>query len=112
MILSHTSIPAAGQGFLKQTTSTTPDLSGIWDFRTLIPLERPTVFEGKEFLTEEEAAEFEKQTIQVRNNDNGSSNLAADVEGAYNEFWRDWGSDLTDNRTSLIIDPADDRVPH
>ena len=30
-----------------------PDLGGIWDFRTLIPLERPGAFEGRETLTEE-----------------------------------------------------------
>ena len=88
-----------------------PDFRGTWDFRTMIPLERPSVFEGKEFLTEEEAAEFEQRTLQARNNDNRSSNAAADVEGAYNDFWWDWGDNLTDNRTSLITDPPDGKIP-
>ena len=88
-----------------------PDLRGIWDFRTMIPLERPRAFEGREFLTEEEAAEFEQRTINGRNNDNRSGNAAADVEGAYNDFWWDWGNDLTDNRTSLITDPPDGKIP-
>ena len=73
-ILSLCSAPAAGQGSPERTAWGTPDLSGIWDFRTMIPLERPNIFEGKEFLTEEEAVEFEQQTIQARNNDNRSIN--------------------------------------
>ena len=31
----------------------TPDLQGVWDFRTLTPLERPEEFTGKELLTAE-----------------------------------------------------------
>ena len=69
-------VPAAGQA---QTSSNTwtpprtawgaPDLAGIWDFRTLTPLERPSVFEGKEFLADEEAAQFRQQAIEGRNAD-------------------------------------------
>jgi hypothetical protein len=33
------------------------------------------------------------------------------LESAYNEFWWDWGDKLADNRTSLIIDPPDGRIP-
>ena len=33
-----------------------PDLQGVWDYRTLTPLERPEELADKEFLTEEEAA--------------------------------------------------------
>ena len=33
----------------------TPDLNGVWDFRTLTPLERPEEYGDREFLTEEEA---------------------------------------------------------
>lgn len=88
-----------------------PDLRGVWDFRTIIPLERPSIFEGRDVLTEEEAAVFEQQTAEGRNNDNRSDNAAVDVEGAYNDFWWDWGTDLTDNRTSLITDPPDGKIP-
>ena len=35
-----------------------PDLRGVWDFRTLTPLERPRNLEGQARFTEEEAAEF------------------------------------------------------
>ena len=32
-----------------------PDLRGTWDRRSITPFERPADFEGKEFLTTEEA---------------------------------------------------------
>ena len=89
-----------------------PDLGGIWDFRTLIPLERPSEFEGQDTLTDEEAAVFEQRTIQSLNRDNRSSNAAVDVEGAYNDFWWDRGTVVVETRrTSLIIDPPNGRIP-
>ena len=54
--------PAAGQAGRSWTPSRTawgdPDLQGIWDFRTLTPMERPSEHAGKETLTDEEAAVF------------------------------------------------------
>ena len=41
-----------------------PDLQGVWDFRNVIPLERPSQYAGKEFLTDREAAEFEKSAAE------------------------------------------------
>ena len=38
-----------------------PDLQGIWDYRTLTPLERPDELDGREFLTHEEVAALEQQ---------------------------------------------------
>ena len=37
-----------------KTTWGAPDLQGVWDFRSLTPLERPEALSDKEFLTEEE----------------------------------------------------------
>ena len=39
-----------------------PDIQGIWDYRTLTPLERPEELGDKAFLTEEEAASLEQET--------------------------------------------------
>ena len=41
-----------------------PDLQGIWDFRTITPLERPEELGDQAFLTAEEAAQAEQETIQ------------------------------------------------
>ena len=101
-----------------------PDLGGVWDFRTVTPLERPSELAGREFLTDEEAAEFEYQTVQARNADlnreqvvtdrqvvNGTTETA-DLRLAYNEFWWDRGTKVVGTgRTSLVVDPPDGLVP-
>ena len=97
-----------------------PDVSGIFTFRTLTPMQRPRQFEGKETLSPEEAAEFEASERRRQNRDlfdpeTGASGYAPRSEGgvlSYNEFWYERGIELTsDKRTALIIDPADGRYP-
>ena len=57
--------PAAGQqGSLPRTAWGDPDLQGVWDYRTVTPMERPEEFEGQEFLTVEEAAELEQRAVE------------------------------------------------
>src|ERR1700732_1833896 len=41
-----------------------PDLQGVWDYRTIPPLERPKELGTKAFFTEEEAAKYEKTENQ------------------------------------------------
>ena len=91
-----------------------PDLRGIWDFRTITPLERPRDLAGKEVLTAEEAAAFREETLGARDKDQRASDgigAQQDVANAYNQFWWDYGDSLTeDRRTSLIVDPPDGRI--
>jgi hypothetical protein len=89
-----------------------PDLQGIWTNATVTPFERPANLAGKAFLTAEEAAEFEKQTLAARDADRRNPGTDADVALAYNQFWYDRGTKVTPTRrTSLVIDPPDGRVP-
>ncbi len=97
-----------------------PDVSGIFTFRTLTPLERPERFEGVETLGPEEAAQFEASERIRRNRDlfdpeRGALFYRPRSEGgvlSYNEFWYERGIELTsDKRTSLIVDPPDGRRP-
>ena len=46
-----------------------PDLSGVWDFRTVTPLERPEEFADQEFLSEEEVATYAAEQVRARNAD-------------------------------------------
>ncbi len=86
-----------------------PDLQGVWDFRTVTPLERPTDLAGKQVLTDREAADFESQAAVTNDRDR---NVPAGNVGDYNQFWYDRGTQITANkRTSLIVDPPEGRIP-
>jgi hypothetical protein len=89
-----------------------PDFNGIWTNVTITPFERPRDLAGKEFFTQKEAAEYEKQTVTGRNKDRRDSNKVRDVASAYNDFWWDSGTKVVKTRrTSIVVDPPDGRVP-
>jgi hypothetical protein len=107
--LALLSIPLSAQ---KPTLPSTPwghpDLQGVWDFRSLTPMERPTNLAQKDtFASTEEAERFAQDTIKRRSRDSDTSNRVV----PYNDFWFDEGTKVTGSRTSLIVDPADGRMP-
>ena len=51
-----------------------PDLQGVWNFSTITPLERPAEFAAKPFLTDEEAKDYERRTMERSNRDNRDQN--------------------------------------
>jgi hypothetical protein len=130
-------ISATGQSGVRPDRATTaamprladghPDLQGTYDLATLTPVERrpgvPLV------LSDAEAARLEQEVAQRTdalaapiNGDrqappkggDGSPGPYGNV-GGYNNFWLDPGSHYTvvdgQKRSSLVIDPADGRVP-
>jgi hypothetical protein len=89
-----------------------PDLQGVWTNVTITPLERPSEFAGKAFMTKEEAIAFEKRVLANNNADRRDGSAEADVGRAYNDAWYDRGTKTVPTlRTSLIIDPSDGRIP-
>ena len=115
-LLAPLAAAPAAQGQDGQTAPQTPwgdpDLQGMWDFRTVTPLERPEEFADKEFLTAEDAVALRENELASRNADRRGSSQASDLERGYNDFWWDYGSELTeDRRTSLIVDPPNGRMP-
>ncbi len=79
---------AAQQGApeLDRTPWGAPDLRGVWDFRTITPLERPEELGEQERFSGEEAAEFEQRTLARRNKDRRTEDglsAQADVANAY-----------------------------
>ena len=113
--------PVAGQSAEPATPLTPwgdPDLQGVWDFRTIIPLERPDDRAEQAFLTDEEAAQLEQEAIEEDERLNAPSDVdrpllpAGESTGAYNNFWLDWGTNVLENRrTSLIVDPPNGKLP-
>ncbi len=58
-----TPLVSFGQTGPPKTSWGDPDLRGVWDFRTITPMERPDALAGKEFLSDEEAAAFREQAL-------------------------------------------------
>ena len=92
-----------------------PDLQGIWDFRTITPLERPEDLGDKAFLTPEEAAALEQEAVErdveLWEREAQRTEAGGNV-GAYNNFWMDRGTrPIETRRTSLITDPPTGRFP-
>ncbi len=97
-----------------------PDLGGVWDFRTLTPFERPEDLGERALLTEEEAADIERESATATAKADAPSKPAEARErpevgasvGGYNRFWLDSGARVSsDLRSSLIVDPVDGRLP-
>ena len=95
-----------------------PDLQGVWDFRTLTPLERSEDLADKAVLAAEEAAEIEAKAA-ARSAELNAPTINRDERlpaggnvGAYNHYWVDQGATVVeDQRTSLIVDPSNGRLP-
>ena len=118
--------PAAAQDgdwTLPRTPDGQPDLQGVWANNNATPLERPPEWAGKERLTDEELAELRAAAaLAVDDGDAlfGDQLVLAAIErtqatsydpttGNYNQFWiaeRDFN-----DRTSLVVDPSDGRLP-
>jgi hypothetical protein len=100
-----------------------PDLQGVWLSNTATPLERPKQLEGKARLTDEEVAEFRRRAERLFKSGNSDFAVGDGVFQAvltnpdrYTNPNATHGAnemvDLEfDNRTSLITDPLDGRLP-
>jgi hypothetical protein len=106
---AHRAAPEGGSPSAFRTAWGDPDLQGIWNNSTTTPLERPAAMAGKEFLTEDEAQTLDQEAVGRM--DRRSANAAADVDGAYNDFWWERGKTVATRRTSLIVEPSDGRLP-
>jgi hypothetical protein len=123
-VMVLTSLPAAAQSTSPASTPWgDPDLQGVWDYRTVTPLQRPEEQADKAFLTEEEAAGIERDNLDrnerllTRAPERTGTNDQVDrredgTPGFYNNFWLDRGTTAVGTRrTSLIVDPPDGRLP-
>ncbi len=100
-----------------------PDLQGVWTDTSVTPLERPRVLGDRELLTDAEVAQLKERAARL------FSNPASDFIPGDNLFLALWANADTvenpnatgnvfnmvprefDNRTSLITEPPDGRLP-
>jgi hypothetical protein len=91
-----------------------PDLQGIWNNVTATPLQRPAEYKDKAFLTPQEAAEFAARAAQ-READGESRPTAQQTPGQRTGYatsvWFETTHSLSDNRTSLLVDQEDGKLP-
>jgi hypothetical protein len=100
----------AANGAQLKTVWGEPDLQGIWTSETDTPLQRPARFKDKTTLTEQERAELDKQRAALLGRDKRvERGTELDVAGAYSQVFNTVKH--TGSRTSLIIDPANGRMP-
>ena len=62
--LAETGAEAQSSTEALRTAWEAPDIGGVWDFRTLTPLQRPDNHADQAVLSEEEVAEIEATTVQ------------------------------------------------
>ena len=118
VVLAPAASQAQEEGWtVPRTAAGQPDLQGVWDFRTLTPLQRPAN-RAEATLTAEEAAEIEARSVAAAAAADQPSEVrteplpAGQDVGGYNAFWFDRGAGVVDDRrTSLIVDPPNGRVP-
>src|SRR6058998_2178685 len=124
------SIVAGGAAVAAQATWTPPlgpdghpDLQGVWLNNSATPLERPDALKGRQTLTDDEVAELRRRADRLFKNTNADF-AAGDAVflAALADIDRFKSATATgttfemierefDNRTSLIVDPPDGRIP-
>jgi hypothetical protein len=120
-----TSAPVSGQSWTPARNAFgQPDLEGVWLSNAATPLERPKALEGRDRLTDAEVAEFKRRAARLFAEDGGSDFAVGDGifqallanPTRYTNPNATHGSDgmvdlMFDNRTSLVINRPDGRLP-
>ena len=117
---------ASSEWSVPRTVDGRPDLQGVWANNTATPVERPKELGDQVTLTEEQLAKVKalyNETFAAGESDaafadsvfktvlNGQTEFSSEdaATGNYNQFWlvdREF-----DDRTSLIVDPPNGRLP-
>ncbi len=89
-----------------------PDLQGVWNFSSNIPMERPEHFGDREFLNEQEiAAALAPPSVTPDDNAEEAPLPTGEVGKTYDDFWNEQTAPSGSFRTSHIVYPKNGRVP-
>ena len=108
-----------------KTPSGQPDLQGVWTNNGVTPMQRPEALKDREFLTAAELENLKRRAAELFDSQQAGDLIGDRLfqeiikdpnlrpfdpdTGNYNSFWLVDRS--IDNRTSLIIDPPNGRLP-
>ncbi len=111
VILKPVGVSVASEGpAAARTAWGEPDLQGIWTDETDTPLQRPAKYANQEIFTPEQRAELDKERTALLGRDKRvERGTELDVAGAYSAVFM--SMKRTGVRTSLIVDPANGRIP-
>ena len=88
-----------------------PDLQGVWNFSSNVPMQRPENFGARQYLTADEisAAQIQRFSLGATG---APTRSASGVEAFYNDtIWMEKIRGAGNVRTSLIVFPPNGRIP-
>jgi hypothetical protein len=119
----HPASPPSHPWTAARTADGQPDLQGVWLNNSATPLERPKELAGRATLTDEEVSELKRRVDRLLKDGDGDFTAGdavflaalANVDRFRNPNATGTTSEMIDrefdNRTSLIVNPADGRIP-
>jgi hypothetical protein len=119
LVLIVVSVFSASRTMVAQVRTPTtpwgdPDLQGVWSNQTPVTFERIPPLARKPVFTKEEAAEFERTTLERLLDPQGPLGPELPLSGETNEVWQEaqHGKVPPNRNTSLVVDPPDGRIPY
>jgi hypothetical protein len=86
-----------------------PDLQGVWDYRTITPMERRPELGDREFYTDEEIAQLEGRAAKRLDE---APDTTVQTGLVHADYLTDPGRHVDESRrTSLIVDPKTGKIP-
>lgn len=87
-----------------------PDLQGVWNFSSNVPMERPEEYGDRQFLSQQEIRASAEQRAAADASFDGALAIEG-VDSSYNDFWIENAGIGGTVRTSHIIYPTNGQLP-
>ena len=101
--------PIAASESNQASRTQTPDISGLWDHRSPLPMERPEKFKDRATLHMDEILAWRQEAFAHDINEGRQEDPIADLNQGHNAFWFEPRHNLTDDPTHGAPDGAPKR---
>ncbi|MEX2131135.1 MAG: hypothetical protein WD772_06575 [Pseudohongiellaceae bacterium] len=105
LLAAFTAVQAADDFQVPRTEWGHPDIQGVWNFASNVPLTRPRQFGDRQYMSEEEAQAL------IAAQETAYDSLNEDGVGGYNTFWVESAGRGDNLRTSLLTYPENGQLP-